>query len=147
MQTFLPYADFAATARCLDKKRCFKQAVEAQQILNTLATDNGWRHHPAVKMWRGYELALRAYFNAVLEESIRRGVNTRYRPFEIQQREIALPPWLGHEPFHASHRARLLDKAPEHYSRFGWIEKPNSRGYLWPMVGDDGSITWRDLTG
>lgn len=37
MQTFLPYADFAESAQCLDNKRLGKQRVECLQILNALA--------------------------------------------------------------------------------------------------------------
>lgn len=36
MQTFLPYADFEKTAKCLDYKRLGKQRVEAWQIYLTL---------------------------------------------------------------------------------------------------------------
>ena len=38
MQTFLPFANFADSARVLDNKRLGKQRVEGLQILNTLAT-------------------------------------------------------------------------------------------------------------
>ncbi|HEY4386986.1 MAG TPA: pyrimidine dimer DNA glycosylase/endonuclease V, partial [Ktedonobacteraceae bacterium] len=34
MQTFLPCADFAESARILDNRRLSKQRVEGQQILN-----------------------------------------------------------------------------------------------------------------
>ncbi len=37
MQTFLPYADFQQSAKCLDNKRLGKQRVECLQILNTLS--------------------------------------------------------------------------------------------------------------
>ena len=33
MQTFLPYPDFARSARCLDNRRLGKQRVESYQIL------------------------------------------------------------------------------------------------------------------
>ncbi|GAB3960278.1 hypothetical protein GCM10029978_009170 [Actinoallomurus acanthiterrae] len=62
MQTFLPYADFAATARVLDPRRLGKQRVEALQVLRGLTVPGyGWRHHPAVRMWAGYEEALTRY--------------------------------------------------------------------------------------
>ena len=51
MQTFLPYADFVKTAKCLDYRRLGKQRIEAFQILNILegkTTKAGWKHHPAV---------------------------------------------------------------------------------------------------
>ena len=76
MQTFLPYADFVKTAKCLDYRRLGKQRVEAFQILNILegkTTKAGWKHHPAVLMWEGYENALKKYFNDISSEWKSRG--------------------------------------------------------------------------
>lgn len=41
---------------------------------------------------------------------------------------IELPPWLGGK-IHANHRARLLYKMPEFYSRYCWSEKPITANY------------------
>jgi hypothetical protein len=143
MQTFLPHPDFAETARSLDWRRLGKQRVEAQQILNALANGGGWSNHPAVKMWRGYEDALRLYRNTIIEEWVRRGYRNNM-PLAAVPDDVALPPWLGDSEFHASHRARLLAKDPEFYGRHGWTEAPADQGYLWPEV-TDGEVTWRDL--
>ncbi|MEV7045615.1 MSMEG_6728 family protein [Amycolatopsis sp. NPDC051061] len=62
MQTFLPCADFTASARTLERRRLGKQRVEALQVLRALVVPGyGWRHHPAAKMWTGYEEALTRY--------------------------------------------------------------------------------------
>ena len=62
MQTFLPFADFEKTARLLDTRRLGKQRVKTLQIVRALTRPgHGWRNHPAVRMWRGYEEALGAY--------------------------------------------------------------------------------------
>ena len=62
MQTFLPYPGFTATAQVLDARRLGKQRVEALQVLRGLTVPGyGWRHHPAVLMWTGYEEALVRY--------------------------------------------------------------------------------------
>src|ERR1700712_589343 len=62
MQTFLPYADFEATAHVLDRQRLGKQRVETLQILRALVLpDYGWQNHPAVRMWRGRTEALVRY--------------------------------------------------------------------------------------
>src|SRR3954467_10297198 len=54
MQTFLPVADFADSARLLDSPRLGKQRVEALQILRAIELpDYGWVNHPAVLMWGG----------------------------------------------------------------------------------------------
>ena len=44
--------------------------------------------------------------------------------------EFVLPYWLGNEEFHSSHRANLLRKDSEYYSKHGWTEDPNDP-YVW----------------
>jgi hypothetical protein len=136
MQTFLPYADFEACARCLDSRRLGNQRLEALIILRTLRrqTSGGWRHHPAVKMWRGYENALAAYLNAACAEWVRRGYRNSIRRRRVRL-PLELPPWLGDERLHASHRSNLLRKDPAHYGRFGWREPP-VLPYYWPEAGE-----------
>ena len=71
MQTFLPYSDYKKTFECLDYRRLGKQRVETFQILNVLlnrTNTKGWRNHPATKMWRGYENALKLYLNECIDE-------------------------------------------------------------------------------
>lgn len=130
MQTFLPYPDFETTARCLDDRRLGRQRVEALQILNAIVRQNGWRHHPAVKMWTGYEDALRAYMNAMIKEWTRRGYRNSMAIEDVPS-EYALPWWLGMPEFHAAHRSNLLRKDPAYYGRFGWTEAEDFP-YVWP---------------
>jgi hypothetical protein len=142
MQTFLPYADFEQTAKCLDWRRCGKQRVEAMQVLKAIDGTGGWAKHPACAMWRGYEDALKLYANVVIREWIGRGYNNNMSLYDVPS-DIILPPWLGNEDFHSTHRARLLFKDQEHYGQFGWTETPCDQGYLWPAVVD-GKIIWTD---
>lgn len=132
MQTFLPYADLVESARCLDSRRLGKQRVEAMQILNILnghQRSKGWINHPAVRMWDGCAPALGAYMNATIDEWVRRGY--RNNMVKVFVPVIQYPWWFGVHEFHSSHRARLLDKQPEWYGRFGWSEAP-SKTYWWP---------------
>lgn len=137
MQTFLPYADFHRTAQVLDPRRLGKQRVEAHQILSTLAdpTRKSWQHHPAVLMWRGYEDALRAYMNAMIEEWKLRGY-TNTMQLAVVRSPLILPPWLGDERLHSSHRANLLRKDPEFYGSYGWSES-TEMPYFWPVSQAD----------
>jgi hypothetical protein len=131
MQTFLPDPDFVASAAILDNRRLGKQRLEAYQLLRTLrGLSSGWRHHPAVAMWRGYEDALGLYTNAMIDEWVRRGFkNTMGR---VSSPELVhMPPWLGDPSFHASHRANLLRKDPIYYARFNWLED-STLPYVWP---------------
>jgi hypothetical protein len=55
VQIFLPYPDFAWTARVLEERRPGKQRVEVLQICNALHRDTGgWVDHPVSRTWRGY---------------------------------------------------------------------------------------------
>lgn len=130
MNTFLPHADFARSAACLDRARLGKQRVEVLQLLR------GSRpHHPASKMWRGFEAALAVYGLYVCVEWQSRGYrDTCYDKIEAYASDVRpLPPWFGDETFHASHRSNLLRKFPEHYSQFGWSE-PSTLPYVWPKL-------------
>ncbi|MEW9550070.1 MSMEG_6728 family protein [Nonomuraea sp. NPDC050783] len=150
MQTFLPYPDFAATAAVLDPRRLGKQRVETLQILRALTVPGyGWRHHPVVKMWAGYEEALIRYGLVVCDTWCAMGrldtcattmttelARLRGTPVVRSQPELAdageLPPWLGDEALHRSHRSSLLRKDPEFYRpKFGY-EEPDDLEYVWP---------------
>lgn len=134
MQTFLPFASFEDTAKVLDYRRLGKQRVEAWQILNCLSgKTEGWKNHPAVKMWKGYEGTLARYGLVICGEWIARGYKDkmmdRFEEYLVGNQNN--PVWLGDEQFHSSHRQTLLFKNFEHYSKFGWKEIPKYE-YVWP---------------
>lgn len=132
MQTFLPYPRFYETARCLDNKRLGNQRVEAFTILKTLAyQEGGWKHHPAVKMWKGYEPALMCYFNAMSEEWKRRGFKHNMGLFQLDK-WIAIPPWWNSPAFHTSHQSNLVRKSPTHYRQY-FPDVPDNLPYVWPV--------------
>lgn len=138
MQTFLPYKDFHKSAKVLDNKRLGKQRVEALQILQTLKkgdTAKGWKNHPAVKMWKGYENALIEYGIAICDEWRNRGFKDTVREKLWNQypwHQVApRPDWIGNRKFHSSHRSNLLRKDPVFYGRYNWSE-PNDLPYVCP---------------
>jgi hypothetical protein len=149
MQTFLPYPDFIDSARTLDPRRLGKQRVEALQVLRGLTWPGyGWRHHPAVKMWAGYEEALVRYGLDVCDVWCSTGrADTcagtlatdlaaacgihRVRTQSALAHAGELPPWLGQEDLHLSHRVSLLRKDPDFYRPiFG--DLPPDLPYVWP---------------
>jgi hypothetical protein len=148
MQTFLPYPDFAACARVLDTRRLGKQRVETLQIARALhRTDYGWRNHPAVLMWKGYEEALARYGIEVCDAWRGRGFADTCEPKILAdlglldstvrgQDELAaaggLPPWLGDPALHRSHQSALLRKDPELY-RPSFPGVPDDLPYVWPV--------------
>ena len=137
MQTFLPYPGLHMSAMSLDRQRLGKQRVEVLQILNALTGNSkGWTNHPATAMWRGHERGLAAYGVAVCQEWRLRGYkDTCQEKIEalVSPDHNDMPQWFGDERVHASHRANLLRKMPEHYSKFGWTEDP-TMPYVWPVT-------------
>lgn len=127
MQTFLPYSDFKRSVECLDNKRLGKQRVEAFQIIKVIIgerTSGGFVNHPIMKMWKGYSNALMLYKNLCIEEWIKRGFNNNMEISNIEGKEdITMPLWLGDERLHSSHRANLLRKDYQFYSKYDWKEK------------------------
>ena len=135
MQTFLPYKSFNESFKVLDYRRLGKQRVEAMQILNVLLgrrKTKGWVNHPATKMWKGYENALKQYLNECIEHWIARGYNNNMKK-EIIEGKIEYPHWLGDDKFHSTHRSNLLRKDKEFYSKYLWTESDNME-YYWPIT-------------
>ncbi|MBQ1097558.1 MSMEG_6728 family protein [Streptomyces sp. b94] len=149
MQTFLPHPGFRESALALDRRRLGKQRVEALQVLRGLTVPGyGWRRHPAVRMWTGYEEALVRYGLEVCRVWREQGhqdscaaslvaglaVSRPHEPVRDQP-ELAdageLPPWLGDDAFHRSHRSALVRKEPEVYAEL-FPGTPDDLPYVWP---------------
>lgn len=152
MQTFLPFEDFAETAAVLDMKRAGKQRVETLQVvLGVLRINNDgspkvtkrtWGDHVIGKLWAPHLDTLLEYQRAICNDWTSRG----YKDTCLGKTELALergraagyedsgvlPPWLGDERLHSSHRAALLFKAPDFYEQYGWTERPEY-AYFWPV--------------
>ncbi|MEV6793499.1 MSMEG_6728 family protein [Streptomyces sp. NPDC051320] len=149
MQTFLPFPDFTRSATALDPRRLGKQRVEALQVFRGLTVPGyGWRRHPAVRMWAGYEEALVLYGLDVCRVWTALGnadtcavtlVNDfrSWLPDATVRTQLRLgvdgdlPPWLGAREFHRSHQSALLRKDPDYYrGRFPGV--PDDLPYVWP---------------
>ena len=140
MQTFLPLPDYYESMKCLDPSRLGNQVYrEGLTLLR-----GGWSKHPAYKMWRGHEYHLGLYLLAGMK-----ALNERDKFYPESQAKIeaemakfsdtGAPPWFGDNRLHSSHRAALLKKDFQWYSKFGWTEQPdplNAEGkfnYWWPV--------------
>lgn len=130
MQTFLPVADFRASAELLDYRRLCKQRVEAMQLVRCITgLTSGWRNHPAAIMWEQHVTALMRYHDVCIDEWVRRGyVNTMLK---YNVRTYTMPPWFGDDRIHSTHRAALLSKDYEFYRKYDWQEAPVI-DYVWP---------------
>jgi hypothetical protein len=138
MQIFLPYPDFKQSLEVLDNKRLGKQRVETYQIISAITRRpkldgtpyKGWLNHPCSVMWKNYVPALKLYMNFAIQEWIRRGFQNTMEFENIEKTDIIIPSFIGNEKFHSSHRANLLKKDFEFYSKYGWSENP-SDPYVW----------------
>ena len=141
MQTFLPFSDFRKCAEVLDTKRLGNQRTEARQVYRTIV-NNGtkspyarWANHPAVRMWEGHAQALARYGAVMCFEWRHRGYIDNLLPWFLERIythiHFQMPPWLGDQRIHASHRAALLYKL-DFYQKYGWMETP-ALDYYWPI--------------
>ena len=140
MQLFLPFADLSRSVKSLDKRRLWKQILEADQIINGV----GWSNHPVIKMYRNNEYTnfAIAYYNTALNEFVsERNGSTKYMPFVINSK-IVYPPWWGNERFHQSHRSNLLRKAVNEKTELLTLlgiqgitldNTPTDLPYVWPL--------------
>ena len=110
-------------------------------------------------MWRGYEEALGRYgltnvevwkemgFADTCADTMRADLTAVGISHIRTVRELAaagaLPPWLGSEAFHRSHRTALLRKDPEHYRPlFGDV--PDDLECVWPVRWQGGAAKAMD---
>ena len=140
MQTFLPYHRFSDSALALDCLRLGKQRVETMQILNTLTgRSQGWRNHPAVLMWRGYEAQLFGYGLAICREwrrwryddTVLEKLLLMADAAGIEPDEFKPPRWITKE-LRISHQSNLIRKQPDWYRPIFGPNVPDNLEYIWP---------------
>lgn len=143
MQTFLPYPSFKQSAAALDYRRLGKQRVEVLQLLNSIKKlknnepVRGWKNHPCRKMWHNYTNALVNYGLDICTEWKNRGYNDTCYEKIIAHMDynncVKIPPFIGDEKFHLSHKSMLIQKMPEYY-RSMWPDVPDNIEYVWPNL-------------
>jgi hypothetical protein len=137
MQTFLPYKGYIDSASALDRQRLGKQRVEVLQLLEILdGKDSPWKHSPVVKMWKGYEHNLAHYGCILCSVWLGKGYKDtcfeKINEYRKKFKNTGIPPWLGDEKLHLSHRSNLIRKNPEHYKPIFGNDVPDNLPYYWP---------------
>ena len=147
MQTFVPFADFNESAEVLDNKRLNKQLLEGRQIYQILVSGRrtgGWVNHPAVKMWRNYDMSFFNYLESVKNECVHRGIQTEKNwnaILDLHEKNwnrgsnIVMPPWWNDQRVHESHRNNLYVKDSDHYAMFSSAKRVaccDRCNYFWP---------------
>ena len=69
-----------------------------------------WANHPAVRQWNWHKEALLCYVDSIAKECKNRGFSDQNFKIDFDFEGVAKPWWLGHEPYHSSHRSKLLWK-------------------------------------
>lgn len=100
----------------------------------------GWKNHPCRQMWytkgsHDYANALVQYGIAVCKEWRSRGYKDtcleKISEHYDSNASDEMPPWLGREDLHRSHRSMLVQKDPEYYKEI-WPREDESLEYVWP---------------
>lgn len=144
MQVFVPSHNIFECARVLDNKRLRNQIFETNGILSIIhnrpkvdgSPRRGYMNHPAVLQWKHWPGYLSSYNMACIQEMEKRGVvPDAYRLIaESFESDELCPTWWGDESVHSTHRSRLLQKNPEHYTQFGWSEQyEEPQSYWWAI--------------
>lgn len=123
MRVFLPYQDYARSAKCLTDDHLKEMRNSCRNLIQVLTVPNSYSGDMThVAIWAPCMNGLLWLTDATLYERRRRGHDERgVTPWMLYRRDQTHRPyWLGNAEFHATHRAYLLEKAPAHYGRMGW---------------------------
>lgn len=141
-RTWCPEREARLGASRLNRQHLVAQLGEGSIVLRALlepCDGAGWRHHPAVRMWRGYERAFLAYLWAHLVEAESRGFfvdNFRWRFIQgyaaVGLLTPAVMPWWWGGRIHERERAVLVARFPGHYVKF-WPDVSPLNGYWTPV--------------
>lgn len=146
----MPFPDFLKSARCLDKRRQFKQVLETYQILNTIrGLSQGWKNHPCIKMWQNYPDCLQYYYNIFYEYAVNHhGIKIqKLPPPTLLPKYLIYPPWFDEPKFFYAMKANLCRKAVEDIQKWNKTELRDnlskegieisdydlSTNYFWPQ--------------
>lgn len=150
LQTFFPYNDFRSVS-LLDSKRLHNQFNEFLIIRRVLrGEERAWKNHPAVVMWRGYEVALSFYGLMIYEGMRDRGLVIPAKVYLDQilsdlRGTLRIPEWVGNENFHRAHRENLVRKDSRYYG--GYFSEGSGDIYVWPIEVNGGWIYRRKRVG
>lgn len=133
MNVFIPYSDILKTIKSLDLRRANKQVLECETILRaSVAEIKGYQNHPCTLMYKPYPDWLH-WYKVVLKEYLLKG-ETSWLQELIRMQPDLRPDFIGYEPLHRAHRARLYQKDQSHYCQFG--EDAKFTDLNWYIVGD-----------
>ena len=144
MQIFLPYKEPLETAKCLDKRRLWKQILEATQVYNLIngtAIKKAWINHPVVKMYKSHPLFLK-YYILCLTEYRNGNMENAYKMNDLAIQNI---PNFINDDFCNQHKRRLYTKDSEKYKQFENLGKTEENWYIVDNIllkYNNGKLIW-----
>jgi hypothetical protein len=137
-RAWVPEVELSQIGPRLQRMHLVAQLGEGLIILKALLEPDdgaGWRRHPCVRMFRGYERFFAAYGIEICREHRRRGYEDRCLPqYVAAWRDLPGPArepwWWGRHVVHAQDRATLVARKPEWY------------GPVWPDVEPLDHVDW-----
>lgn len=126
MNVFVPFKSPEKVAKCLDKRRLFKQIIEINWIL-TMDMSSPRAKHPAVQMWKDYSEFLCLYRDTLL--AYREGCIEQMKKSSLAAERIS-PKFLDYEPLLIQHRRRLYTKDKQFYAQFSMYGESQINMYI-----------------
>ena len=134
VNTFFISPDPKETAKILNRQHLNAQCRESRLIINVLKEKTKRINSPMVKMWIGHRHSLKRYHNIMQKEWAKRGYNSSFDYYEIEDEKLIWPWWVECKAVHASHKWSLMRKFPDHYKfKLSKYERAfKEHGYVWP---------------
>lgn len=130
MRMYLPFNETKLNVACLSESDLTIQRNVAMTILETLGgKSKGWRWHPGVNMWIGYDVLLAKIAHAInvewcgMNPEACSGSTGRGKVYDKQLNDMGYssvvptvtPWWWGNKEFHNRNKAAMLRSDPDWY--------------------------------
>ena len=127
MQVFLPYKEPIEVAKCLDRRRLWKQVLEGQQITEAIdGSSTSWRNHPVVKMYKNNLQFVRSYYLCLWQYHMG---NIKGALLMNEYANASRPDFIT-EDFCIQHRRRLYTKDKVFYKDFAKYGESDENWYI-----------------
>lgn len=124
MKTYLPYPDFARSARSLTDEHLSESVQSASQTLLALTGEAPREGTPTEDLWDGYLGLLAVYTICMVNEQVNRESITSdeaeqalmHAQHTFDTTELYYSPWMDEESFFVDERTALSATDSQHYS-------------------------------
>jgi len=114
----------------------------------------GFKLHPAILMWIGFEETLKYYINCHIDEWISRGFNNNMQLYGIKH-PIIYPDWIYDDKLIKCHKATLINREIDRLEKCWYLKKPDfisswinndhNLQYLQKIINNLSNDNWFDV--